>query len=339
MRRLRLRALVLAAGRGERLRPLSAAIPKPLLPVAGRPLAAWTLERLREAGVEAAALNLHHLGDRIRERFGDSFRGMPLVYSEERELLGTGGAIPPLAGFLADCDLALVVNGDSLCRWPIRELVAAHRKGGAAATVLVHRGLEPRPFGGGAALASDPRFGRGHSRVLAFRPGSLAWAAARRHAVFAGAQAIEPALLARLPDGPSDLVDALYHPLIADGATIRAIETARLWHDLGTPRRYLEGALAWGLGGTRRGWRGVKGAEVAATARLRRTLVESGSRVESAAELLECLVLPGASCGAEVRLERSIVGPGATVPAGETGADLLYFVDAGGATARQAISA
>ena len=110
MRRPRLRALVLAAGRGERLRPLSATIPKPLLPVAGRPLVAWTLERLREAGVEAAALNLHWLGGAIRERFGDSFRGMPLVYSEERELLGTGGALPPLRDFLSDCDVALIVN-------------------------------------------------------------------------------------------------------------------------------------------------------------------------------------------------------------------------------------
>src|SRR5262245_6139342 len=118
MRRLRLRALVLAAGRGERLRPLTATIPKPLLPVGGRPLAAWTLERLRLAGVEAAALNLHHLGDSIRAAFGASYRGMPLVYSDERELLGTGGALPPLRDFLGEADLVLVVNGDSLCRWP-----------------------------------------------------------------------------------------------------------------------------------------------------------------------------------------------------------------------------
>jgi NDP-sugar pyrophosphorylase family protein len=331
MTRPRLRALVLAAGRGERLRPLTAAIPKPLLPVAGRPLAAWTLERLRDAGVEATAMNLHWLGGAIRERFGETYRGMPLRYSEESELLGTGGAIPPLRDFLADCDVALVVNGDSLCRWPIRELVAAHRRARPAATVLLHRGLDPRPFGGGAALEGD--------RVLAFRPGSLGWAAARRHAVFAGVQAISPELLARLPDGPSDLVEALYHPLLADGATIRAVETVRLWHDLGTPRRYLEGALDWALGGTRRGSRVVKGAEVAEGARLRRAVVERGATIEAGAALDASLVLPGAKVGAGARLTRVVVGPDAVVPPGGESRDRLYFVDASGATSSLPISA
>jgi NDP-sugar pyrophosphorylase family protein len=328
MRRPRVRALVLAAGRGERLRPLSTAIPKPLLPVAGRPLVAWTLKHLAAAGVEAAALNLHHLGGAIRERLGDSFARMPLVYSEERELLGTGGAIPPLYDFLADSDLVLVINGDSLCRWPIRELVTAHLSagGGAAATVLVQRTLDPRPFGGGVALDGD--------RVIWFRPGALDWSAARRHAVFAGAQAIEPALLARLPDGASDLVDALYHPLLADGATIRALETARLWHDLGTPRRYLEGVLAWALGGSTKTARVVAGAEVAEGARLRRTVVESGARVGAKARLDDCLVLPGAECGEGVDLRRAIVGPGAVVAAGERGEAVLFHRDADGATVR-----
>jgi len=280
---------------------------------------------------QPAAISLVDPSTGARETVVDAFRGLPLVYSEEHELLGTGGAIPPLREFLADADLAIVVNGDSLCRWPIRELVAAHRRksargAAAAATVLVHRGLDPRPYGGGAALDGN--------RVVAFRPGALGWAAAGRHALFAGAQVIEPALLARLPEGPSDLVDALYHPLLADGATIRTVETARLWHDLGTPRRYLEGSLAWALGGTRAAARVVKGATVDPAARLRRSIVESGATVEAGAKLEECLVLPGGSCGAGARLARSIVGPGARVEPGETGEELLFARDASGATER-----
>ncbi|HSM15042.1 MAG TPA: sugar phosphate nucleotidyltransferase, partial [Thermoanaerobaculia bacterium] len=84
-----MRALVLAAGRGERLRPLTAELPKPLLPVAGRPLVEHTLERLRAAGVEAVAINLHHRGERIRSALGESWHGLPLCYSEEPRLLGT----------------------------------------------------------------------------------------------------------------------------------------------------------------------------------------------------------------------------------------------------------
>jgi NDP-sugar pyrophosphorylase family protein len=332
MSRPRLRALVLAAGRGERLRPLTASVPKPLLPVAGRPLAAWTLARLRDAGCEAVALNLHHLGAAIRDTFGDAFRGMPLVYSEERELLGTGGAIPPLLDFFAGADVALIVNGDSLCRWPVEALVAKHRRSGerqAAATVLVQRTLDPRPYGGGAALDGD--------RVLAFRPGSLGYAAARRHAVFAGAQAIDPALLARLPAGPSDLVDALYHPLLADGATIRAVETARLWHDLGTPRRYLDGVLDWTFRGSTKASRTLSGAQVDPSVELRRTLVESGARIGAGTRLAESLVLPGAVCGEGARLRRVIVGPGAELPAGTRDAHALFALDAEGATTRLAI--
>ena len=83
MKKLRLRALVLAAGRGERLRPLTDSAPKPLLPVAGQAVAAHTLERLRRAGCEEVALNLHYLGEQIHDRFGDSFAGMPLRYSPE----------------------------------------------------------------------------------------------------------------------------------------------------------------------------------------------------------------------------------------------------------------
>ncbi|MEO8197606.1 MAG: NDP-sugar synthase [Thermoanaerobaculia bacterium] len=325
MPRLRLRALVLAAGRGERLRPLTAELPKPLLPVAGRPLLAWTLERLRAAGCEAVAINLHHLGHQIRDAFGDRFRGMPLVYSEEPELLGTSGALPPLRPFLEQADQVLVVNGDSLCRWPIEKLVAMHLRRRPAATLLVHRKADPRAFGGGVALEDDA--------ITAFRPGSLADASARRHLVFAGAQVLAPELLARIPEGPGDLVSVLYEPLLAEGAALAALATERLWHDLGTPQRYLDGVLDWTFRGSNRAARVVKGAEVDPSARLRRTIVEAGAHVDAEADLRCCVVMPGAKIGKGVVLKRSVVGPGATVAAGtETDTTLFSFDPASGET-------
>ena len=316
MPRPRLRALVLAAGRGERLRPLTATLPKPLLPVSGRPLLAWTLERLRAAGCEAVAINLHHLGSQIRDRFGASFRGMPLVYSEEEQLLGTAGALPPLRPFLEQADRVIVVNGDSLCRWPIETLLAAHARRRPAATLLVHRKADPRAFGGGVALEDD--------RITAFRRGSLADASARRHLVFAGAQVLEPELLARIPEGPGDLVTVLYEPLLAAGAPLAAVVTERLWHDLGTPQRYLDAVLDWTFRGSNQASRIVKGAEVAPSARLRRTIVEAGANVEAEADLRSCVVMPGAKIGKGVRLNQCVVGPGATV-AGDTKADASLF--------------
>jgi len=311
-----LRALVLAAGRGERLRPLTLEIPKPLLPVAGRPLVAWTLGELERAGAESVALNLHHLGAAIRTALGERFGRLPLTYSDEPELLGTGGALPPLADFLAGARAVVVVNGDSLCRWPLRRLLATHRRRGAAATLLVHRSVDPRSFGGGIAVEGD--------RVVALRRGSLGWEAARRRCVFAGAAVLSPSLLARLPEGPSDIVSALYEPLLAAGETIAAVETSRPWFDLGTPGRYLEATLAWGLSGRpANGARLAHGVEPGAGARLRRVVVEAGARIADGARLAECVVLPGAVVGAGARLERVVVGPGRTIEPGERLSDVL----------------
>lgn len=325
MPRLRLRALVLAAGRGERLRPLTATLPKPLLPVAGRPLLAWTLERLRAAGCEAVAINLHHLGSQIRDHFGESFRGMPLVWSREPELLGTAGALPPLGAFLEPADRVLVVNGDSLCRWPLEALLAAHARRKPPATLLVHRKADPRAFGGGVALEEDT--------ITAFRPGNLAYASARRHLVFAGAQVLEPGLLARIPEGPGDLVTVLYEPLLAEGAPLAAVVTERLWHDLGTPVRYLDGVLEWTFRGSNRASRVVKGAEVDASATLRRTIVEAGAHIEADADLRGCVVMSGAKVGKGTHLIRGIVGPGAAIAAGtQAEATLFTFDPASGET-------
>lgn len=318
-----LRALVLAAGHGLRLRPLTLEIPKPLLPVAGRPLAAWSLERLRAVGCERAALNLHHRGAAIRERFGDAFRGMPLVYGEEPVLLGTGGALPPLREHFEGARFAAIVNGDSLCRWPLERMLRVHRASGAGATLLVHRSVDPAPFGGGVAVESG--------RIVAFRRGEIAWAAARTRRVFAGAAILDPGLIERLPEGPSDVISALYEPMLAAGEPIAVVETSRAWFDLGTPARYLEGALAWGLDGLpERGARVAADAAVDPAAKLRRVVVESGATVGAGARLVESLLLPGATVDAGARLERVIVAPGVVVGAGEALADVLLTAADGG---------
>lgn len=304
-----LRALVLAAGRGERLRPLTAELPKPLLPVAGRPLVAVSLDALAAAGCEAIALNLHHRGAALRAAIGASWRGVPVAYSEELELLGTGGALVPLAGFFAGARAAVLLNGDSYCRWPIDRLLAFHRRRRAAVTLLVHRRVPTRPFGGGVALEGE--------RVVAFRSAALAAASARTRRVFVGAAVLEPGLVERLPAGPSDIVSALYEPLLEEGERIVALETARRWHDLGTPARYLEGALDAALAALPpRASRVAAGAEVAADARVRDSMVEAGARVGARARIAGSLVLGGAEIGAGAELAESIVGPGASVAPG-----------------------
>lgn len=304
MSRPRLRALVLAAGRGERLRPLTDFTPKPLLPVAGEPIAGATLRRLAAAGCEAAALNLHHLGEQIRTHFGAQYAGLPLHYSAEAELLGTLGALYPLRGFLGEAETILLVNGDSLCRWPIQQLVRRHRASGADATLLLHSRLDTAAYGGGVGV--DER-----GRVLSFR-GSRVPGEAKR-AVFAGLHAIAPRLLDRVPPGPGDIISGLYEPLLAAGGRIESAWTDRVWHDLGTPTRYLDGVLE---SATRPLGRAIvlPGAMVDAGARLRSAVLETGAVIETGADVEQAVLLPGSSVGSGARLRRVVLGHGAAVP-------------------------
>ncbi|HVS04092.1 MAG TPA: sugar phosphate nucleotidyltransferase [Thermoanaerobaculia bacterium] len=315
--------MVLAAGHGTRLQPLTERTPKPLLPLLGRPILAHTLDRLVAAGCEAAAINLHHLGEQIPTALGGSYRGMPLTYSREETLLGTAGALLPLRGFFADCREVLVVNGDTLCRWPLARLLRRHRRLRPAATLLVTTRAEPRNYGGG--LGIDRR-----RRLLRFGAGEEDPRVTRRR-VFAGAHVVASELLARLPAGASDFVRDLYRPLLEAGETLTTVTTRRAWHDLGTPQRYLEGALEWARWThPLAGYRG-RGSRVAAGARLRRVAVEGEVVVAPGCRLERCLLLPGARIGAGCRLRRVVVGPGAEVPPGtQVEARLLTRAWAGG---------
>ncbi len=333
---MRVRALVLAAGLGTRLRPLTDDLPKPLLPVLGQPLLGLTLRRLAAAGCEAAAINLHHAAGQIRRAFGSEHAGLPLTWSEEPRLLGTLGALGPLAGFFADADLALVVNGDSLCRWPLAELVARHLATGALATLLLAARADPADFGGGVAVdgagkllwlrpAGAPAGLGGQAPGVSPPPGrrtpgmpGMPGMPGRRQRVFAGAHVLSRRLLLRIASSPApaptDFVRDLYEPLLADQpGCLDSLTTGRRWHDLGTPRRYLAATLDW------TGARGLwisPAAAVAPSAAVRRSSLEAGARVAAGAIVEDSVLLPDARVGAGCEVRDSILGPGVELPAG-----------------------
>lgn len=303
--------MLLAAGLGRRLRPLTDVVPKPLLPLRGRPVAAYTLARLVAFGCEAVAVNLHHLGEEIRRQLGDSFAGMPIRYSPEPEIQGTLGALRPLQGFLREAELVVVVNGDSVCSWPLRRLLRHHLRTGAAASLLVSRRVDPRPFGGGIEVDAG-------GRITALRPAAAGAEGARRR-VFLGLHVFRPELLRGLERNPADVVEHLYEPLLADGARLQAVETRRRWHDLGTPERYLRAALElaarpWPRRLVRRSWVSPR-ATVAAGATVRGSAVEEGARVQAGAEIAGSLLLPGSRVEAGSRVVDSILGFGVRLAA------------------------
>ena len=132
-----LRAMVLAAGRGTRLAPLTDRLPKPLMPVAGAPLLCHILDFLRAGGIEEVVINLHHLGQLIEQEIGDGTRfGVRVRYSWEPRILDTGGGIKQ-AEPLLEGEPFVVANGDSLLELSLREVVERHRARGGIATMVV----------------------------------------------------------------------------------------------------------------------------------------------------------------------------------------------------------
>ncbi|MCP4654183.1 MAG: NDP-sugar synthase [bacterium] len=310
MKRPRLRALVLTAGYGERLRPLTLFVPKPLLPICGEPVVGHTLRQLGKAGCEAAALNLHHLPEAIPRFLGRRYFGLPIRYSPEEEIQGTLGALYPQREFLAAADAVLVVNGDTLCRWPFRRLIRRHLRSGADITLLVHRRQPDEALGGGVGVGSD-------GRVVQLRDSKPVAKVASRH-VFAGAHVLSPRILQRIQAGPADIVGDLYIPLLRDGGRIQGLVTSTRWHDLGTPERYLEANLDWVRGRRplrRRHSRISPLAEIAETATVRHSIVEEGAVVGEEARIEGSVLLSGARVADGSRIANSIIGPGAQLTA------------------------
>ena len=134
-----IRALVLSAGRGERLRPLTDTIPKPLVEIGGRPLIHYPLLMLKKAGIREIAINTHHLAHKMEStlRTGSQL-GIEIVWSPEPTLLGTGGPLNGLRGFLGG-DTFVMANSDTILDFDVAEALRFHRNRGALVTLAVAR--------------------------------------------------------------------------------------------------------------------------------------------------------------------------------------------------------
>jgi mannose-1-phosphate guanylyltransferase/mannose-1-phosphate guanylyltransferase/phosphomannomutase len=136
-----MRAMVLAAGLGTRLRPITYEIAKPMVPVLDRPVMAHIVDLLERSGVERIVANLHHFPDQIRDYFGES-----VTYRYEEELLGTAGGVRNCADLLGEGTF-LVISGDALTDIDLRALLASHRERGAVATLAAKRVADTREYG------------------------------------------------------------------------------------------------------------------------------------------------------------------------------------------------
>jgi NDP-sugar pyrophosphorylase family protein len=294
-----MRAMIVAAGLGTRLQPLTDLLPKPALPVRGVPLIAYQLALLRDHGVREVAINVHHLAEALEaaaERWCPP--GLVLHFSRERELLGTGGGIVRMADFLRESDPSLVIGGDMVLDFDLGALTDWHRAGRHAASLL---------------LREDPRAAR-FGTIGVDREGRVRRVAGRfdlggecRAGVYAWANVLSPRIFDSAPSrGAFSHLDDWWMPELARGADdIRgfvASEDACLWEPVGTPAEYLSANLSL----PPLSFLDLEEASARAGARILRDAAGATSVVLGA----------GARVAEDAELTRAVVWDGERVPAG-----------------------
>lgn len=285
-----MRAMIVAAGLGTRLRPLTRLRPKPAVPVQGLPLVAYTLALLHRHGVSEVVINTHHLPD-VLERTAREHcpEGLALRFSREETLLDTGGGIRKVSGFLRESDPCLIVGGDMLLDADLTGLVERHRLRGDALTLLLREDVRSATFGSvgvdedGLVRRIGSRFDLGGS----VRAGVYTWA-----------NVVSARALDALPDRPVfSHFDGWIAPRLESGARdVRGDFAACTWEPVGTLAEYLAANLSPPA---------LSYLDAAAEARRRGVRIEPGRVIGAGAT-----IAPGAS------LRNTVVWDDEHVPAG-----------------------
>lgn len=334
-----MKAMVLAAGKGTRLFPLTGRLPKPMAPVAGTPILHHIFELLADSGVEEANVNAHHLADSILERYGEGSRvgGMEVNVAYEEELLGTAGGVKRLAERFDDT--FVVVMGDALTDVDVREVVEFHKERGALATVALMRVPDTSQYG---VVELD-----GEKNIRAFQekpePGE-----ATSDLANTGIYVLEPEVLRNIPDGTFfDFAKDVFPRLLAAGEKFVGYDEGDFyWSDVGTLDAYRAAQRDALAGKVRVKVPGEKFGEwlwVHPEARFHKTVAFEGRAVlgrdvvvgrgvtlsgdvtlgrgcwvRPGARIKRSILLPGATVGEGAHLEDCIIGPGYDVRPGES---------------------
>lgn len=248
-------AMVLCAGLGTRLRPLTDERPKPLVPVGGRPLASFALDVLALHGVRHVVANAHHLAEQVEPalRPYTDARAMELTVLREDAILGTGGGIRNALPHLGGGDF-VVFNGDVLSAPDLTRAVAHHRATGALMTMVLRE--DPRAERAGVIeLTPD-------GRVVRMLNEGPAWSEPTARCLFSGVYVLSSAVA---PDLPVEgcVVRHTLRRLLARGERVSGVRDDGPWFDLGTPQAYLAANLALLRGEiTLPGWSAPPGASL-----------------------------------------------------------------------------
>ncbi len=230
-----MKAMVFAAGRGERLRPLTETVPKALVPVAGRPMIDYPLLLLRHYGISEVIINLHHLGEQIEAYLGNGKRfDLDILYSKEPELLDTGGGLLKAKPFL-ERETFIVINTDVMIDLPLAKSIAFHKSTGATATLV----LRPDPHADRFGSMEIDSEGRIHRFLNVGRPPGTG-----TKLMFTGVQILEPRIFDYMKTEQVGkkfgTTKDTYPQMMVHGERLYGFCFNGFWSDLGTPERIKE---------------------------------------------------------------------------------------------------
>jgi len=230
------KAMVLAAGEGTRLRPLTNDMPKALVPVAGRPMIEYALLLLRHHGIREVIINLHHFGEQIERWLGDGHHfGLTINYSKESELLDTGGGLLKAKPFLQD-ESFIVINTDALIDLELANAIAFHKRQNAAVTLVLRPDADADRYGS-IDIDSKARIRRFlTTQAPASSSGPL------RKLMFSGVQILEPTVFDYMTAMPQKFSTTreTYPKMLAAGEALYGFCFEGFWQDLGTAERIKE---------------------------------------------------------------------------------------------------
>lgn len=229
-----MKAMILAAGFGTRLRPLTHVLPKPMFPLLGRPLLHHLIDQLSASGIHDIAVNIHHLPQKVTEYFGDGGRfGVRLRFFREEKILGTAGGIKAAADFFDD-EPFLVINSDIVVNIDLRRVIAFHREKGSRLTLVVRQDVSPEQY--------DPIEIGADGHVAHFvGTSSKHLSGDTTRVMFTGIQIMDSGIIARIPEGRfCGTTQDVFPEMIEDGLPVFGFLHSGYWIDTGTREHYLK---------------------------------------------------------------------------------------------------
>ncbi len=310
-----MKAIVLVGGFGTRLRPLTLAAPKQMLPVGDVTMLERVVAKLGSFGVEEVVLSLGYQPDAFRTEFPDGrCAGVQLVYAVEPEPLDTAGAIRFAAADAGVDERVVAVNGDVLTDLDIAALWRRHEELGGSATIALTPVEDPSRYG----VVPIDADGRVEAFIEKPDPGT-----APSNWINAGTYILEPSVLRRIPTDRKVSIEREIFPQLVADRELFGVQSDSYWIDAGTPEAYLQAHLDL-LDGVRGSFEaGIDpSARVDVDAKVSRSFVGAGAVVAAGAEIVDSVLMPGVRVASGTRIERSVVGARSSIGASSTLLDL-----------------